>query len=485
MYTFYHSPNTLDEALYLKAKYGDDARAIAGATDLLLEIERGVRRRSDGSAPGVIDLTRIAGLAAIEARDGWIHLGPLVTHNQCVASALIVEKAFPLARACWEVGAPQIRNRATVVGNVITASPANDAIAPLLALDARVTVRSLERGERTLPLGAFITGFRKVDLAPDELVTGLSFASLNERSDGIFIKLGLRRAQAISVVNVAAVVERAGAGEDAAVVRAAIALGAVAPVVVRANAAEGFLVGKPLNTASIAEAARLAVEAAAPIDDIRSSADYRRAMIETLTARALRQIAGGEAHAGWPTQPVMLWGDTGGVWPVETPRRSRAQNGAASKADQTALVNGRVTALPGAMTLLDSLRAAGLVGVKEGCAEGECGACTVVLDGMAVMACMVPAERAWGSEVVTVEGLGAAEQLHPVQQAFVQSGGVQCGYCTPGFIVSAAKLLEERPHPDASAAAEALTGNFCRCTGYHKIIDAVVLAGELQKKGEE
>ncbi|HAJ35556.1 MAG TPA: hypothetical protein DCL15_07670, partial [Chloroflexi bacterium] len=211
MYTFYHSPHTLEEALYLKAKYGNDARAIAGATDLLLEIERGVRKRRDGRSPGVIDLTRIPGLATIEARDGWIHLGPLVTHNQCVASALIVAKAFPLARACWEVGAPQIRNRATVVGNVITASPANDTIAPLLALDAHVTVRSLERGERTLPLDAFITGFRSVDLAPDELVTGLSFPALNERSDGIFIKLGLRRAQAISLVNVAVVVERGGA----------------------------------------------------------------------------------------------------------------------------------------------------------------------------------------------------------------------------------------------------------------------------------
>jgi xanthine dehydrogenase iron-sulfur cluster and FAD-binding subunit A len=478
MYTFYHSPSTLDEALYLKAKYGDDVRAIAGATDLLLEIERGVRTRSDGGAPGVIDLTRIPGLAAIEERDGWIHLGPLVTHNQCVASPLIVAKAFPLARACWEVGAPQIRNRATVAGNVITASPANDTIAPLLALDARVTVQSLEREARTLPLADFILSFRKVDLAPDELVTGIAFPALDAHSAGLFIKLGLRHAQAISVVNVAVVVTREGTSADAPVTRAAIALGAVAPVVMRATAAEGFLVGKPLHTASIAEAARLAVTAAAPIDDIRSSATYRRAMIETLVARALQQIADGAARAGWPESPILLWGETGGVWPVA----GRGQRSAASPATAsagTARVNGHSVNLVGGMTLLDTLRAAGLVGVKEGCAEGECGACTVMLDGMAVMACMIPAERAWGSEVVTVEGLGTPAHLHPVQQAFVEAGGVQCGYCTPGFIVSAAKLLEERPHPTAAEAAEALTGNFCRCTGYHKILDAVVLAGAL------
>ena len=480
MYTFYYSPDTLDEALYLKAKYGDDARAMAGATDLLLEIERGVRTRSDGRAPGVIDLTRISGLATIEERDGWIHLGPLVTHNQAIASALLVEKAFPLARACWEVGAPQIRNRATIVGNLITASPANDTIAPLLALDAQVTVHSLARGERTLPLATFITGFRKVDLASDELVTAIAFPALDAHSDGVFIKLGLRRAQAISVVNVAVIVTREESAADAPVTRAAIALGAVAPVVVRAAAAESFLVGKPLHAASIAEAARLAVAAASPIDDIRSTAAYRCAMVETLVARALRQIADGAARAGWPERPVMLWGATDGVWPVAG--SGSPSPGAA--APGSARVNGRNVNLPGSMTLLDSLRAAGLVGVKEGCAEGECGACTVMLDGMAVMACMVPAERAWGSEVVTVEGLGSPEHLHPVQKALVQAGGVQCGYCTPGFVVSAATLLQERPHPTAAEAAEALTGNFCRCTGYHKILDAVVLAGQLHAPDE-
>jgi carbon-monoxide dehydrogenase medium subunit len=195
-------------------------------------------------------------------------------------------------------------------------------------------------------------------------------------------------------------------------------------------------------------------------------------MVETLVGRALRQIADGKARAGWPEQPVMLWGGTDGRWPVTTAGQSdAASHGAAT-------VNGQAVALPGGMTLLDSLRAAGFAGVKEGCAEGECGACTVFLDGMAVMACLVPAERAWGSEVVTVEGLAAGEQLHPVQAALVLTGGVQCGYCTPGFVMSAAKLLEERPHPTAGEAQEAFTGNLCRCTGYRKILDAVVLAGK-------
>ncbi len=474
-YAFYLSPATLDEALTLKARYGAHARFIAGATDLLLEIERGVRKTPDNGAPGVIDLTRIPGLADIEERNGWIHLGPLTTHNQCVASPLVVEKAFPLARACWEVGAPQIRNRATVAGNIITASPANDTIAPLLALDATVTLTSAARGERTLPLRSFLTGFRRVDLADDELLARISIPAPTTQRDGSFIKLGLRKAQAISVVNVAVVVNYADDAGDAPITHAAIALGCVAPVVVRADAAEDFLVGKRLDAPVVAQAARLAVEAASPIDDVRATGAYRRAMVETLVGRALRQVGEGRSRAGWPARPVLLWGDTQGRWPVAPDSGALRHD---IRHDACATVNGSTVELPGGVTLLDGLRAVGCTGVKEGCAEGECGACTVFLDGMAVMACMVPAERAAGSRVVTVEGLGEPGRPNPVQQALVQSGGVQCGYCTPGFVMSATKLLEERPHPNEGEAREALTGNFCRCTGYRKIVEAVVQAGK-------
>lgn len=464
MYRFYTAPATLADALALKAQTGETARIMAGGTDLLIELGRGARAAPDGSELGLIDLTRIPGLDEIREENGRIHLGPLVTHNQCVVHPAIVARAVPLARACWEVGAPQIRNRATVAGNLITASPANDTIVPLMALDADVTLTSAARGARTLPLAAFYTGFRKVDLAPDEILTDISFAALDESQSGTFIKLGLRRAQAISVLSVAAIVTRAA---DGRVTHVALSLGAVAPLVIRVPEAEQALVGTHLDDAAIAQAARSAQAASAPIDDIRAPAVYRRAMVEVLVARALRQIRDGQTHAGRPDAPVMLWGRTRGGIPRE-----------GVTADAPALVNGTATHLAGGMTLLDSLRHAGYIGVKEGCAEGECGACTVFLDGMAVMACLIPAERAAGCAVTTVEGLGDTQHLHPVQAALVQSGGVQCGYCTPGFVMSAAKLLEERPHPTRREAQEAITGNFCRCTGYRKILDAIVQAGQ-------
>ncbi len=471
MYRFCESPLTIEDALRLKAEHGAAARFIAGGTDILIDLARD--GAADDAQLGLIDLTRILGLADIREEDGEIHLGPLVTHNQCVRSKLIVEGAFALARACWEVGAPQIRNRATIAGNLVTASPANDTIVPLLALDASVRLESAARGSRTVPLARFFRGVRQVDLADDEMLTRISIPLTDAARRGNFIKLGLRRAQAISILSVAGSLACSG-GEDwqeATVTHAAVALGAVAPTVMRAAAAEAYLVGRTLTEETVEEAARLAATQARPIDDLRGSAEYRVAMVETLVARLLRQLRDGRERDGWLQEPVTLWGDTEGRWPVST------------RSGPEATVNGAAVELGGGMTLLDSLRAAGVVGVKEGCAEGECGACTVYLDGMAVMACLVPAERAAGSEVVTVEGLTgpagqSTELLHSVQQALIESGGVQCGFCTPGIVMSAAALLAERPGPNRLEAQEALTGNLCRCTGYRKILDAVVAAGE-------
>jgi carbon-monoxide dehydrogenase small subunit len=135
---------------------------------------------------------------------------------------------------------------------------------------------------------------------------------------------------------------------------------------------------------------------------------------------------------------------------------------------------------PGESLLFVLRELLGLPGAKNACEQGECGSCTVYLDGLPVCSCLVAAGQAEGREVVTVEGLAADDALEPVQQAFVDAGAVQCGFCTPGLIVATHDLLAREPHPDDVTIREALAGNLCRCTGYEKILDAVRLAADAQ-----
>ncbi|MEE8120012.1 MAG: FAD binding domain-containing protein [Anaerolineales bacterium] len=476
MWTRYYTPSTLQEAVELLSAHGEGARIVAGATDLILELERGQR-------PGVellIDISRIPGQDMITLDDdGWVHLGPLVTHNHCAGSELVQQKAFTLARACWQVGAPQIRNRGTVAGNIITASPANDAIPPLMALGAKLTLLSVD-GERMVPMEDFYTGVRKTVMKDGELMSDIAFPVLAENARSTFIKLGLRRAQAISVVNAAVVL----LFEEGRVEHSVITLGSVAPTIIHAAEAETYLTGKELQPDVIERAADLAALAARPIDDLRGSAVYRQEMVRVCTLRALREINTDSEREGFPKNPVMLRGSSG-FQPVQP--LSDSMEHLQDVAIETT-INGKPHSFKSGFnkTLLRLIREEGdLPGTKEGCAEGECGACTVFLDGVAVMACMVPAPRAHGAEIVTIEGLGLDDKLHPIQQAFIEEGAVQCGYCTPGFLMAGAKLLEEQPEPDLSSIQQAITGNLCRCTGYYKIITAIERAAELAHQGSE
>ncbi len=487
MWQKYFTPTTMQQVFALLDEYRSAARIVAGGTDLIVEMERGVRRPSV-----LIDITRIPNLDYIFLDDGnRLHLGPLVTHNQVVASGLCRQYALPLAIACWMVGSPQIRNRGTVAGNLITASPANDTITPLWALDGEVTLQSAH-DTRVVPLAKFFQGVRKTVLRDNEMVVDISLRAMSPDQCGTFMKLGLRIAQAIAVVNVAAVVTFAEAATSAArmnalVSDARIALGSVGPTIIRAYEAEKTLIGRSLSHEAIHQAAERAAEAAQPIDDIRGSAAYRRLMVAVYTRRALEQIRAGHERDVLPTRPVMLWGGTDGRFPPWSSLPLTRQGGGPlvhSRDEDQVIeteVNGKLYRVKGRSdkTLLRFLREdLGLIGTKEGCAEGECGACTVFLDGIAVMSCLVPAPRAHGSRITTIEGLGSAERLHPVQEAFIDAGAVQCGYCIPGFIMSGASLLAEKTTPTRDEIRQAFTGNLCRCTGYYSIINAIEKAAE-------
>jgi carbon-monoxide dehydrogenase medium subunit len=467
MWNNYINATHIDQAISILEEHGTSARIISGATDLILEIERGPHQGIET----LIDITRIPDMDKIRLdEEGIIHLGPNVTHNQCVASRLILEKAPLLAEACWQVGSPQIRNRATVAGNLITASPANDTIPPLMALGAHIALRSA-RGERTIPLAEFYTGVRKTVMAPDEILIDIQFPALRSNQRGSFIKLGLRNAQAISIVNAAVLLDVA----DEKVVKAAITLGSVAPTIVHAVEAERYLIGRKLTEDTISKAAALTIQASSPIDDLRSSAQYRAEMVRVCTLRALRKTGSSPAQIDIPENPVFLWGKSKNK---TTNNLDFSQQ--PGKPIQT-IINGKAYTFNTGhnKTLLRLLREEGLLtGTKEGCSEGECGACTVYLDGAAVMSCLVPAGRAHGATITTIEGLASNGKLHPVQQAFIDYAAVQCGYCTPGFVMSSAKLLEEYPQPTKEQVKQALTGNLCRCTGYYKIIEAVEYAAK-------
>lgn len=462
MWKKYVTATSMDQAVNLIGQSPEESKIVAGATDLILELENGLH-------PGVqrlVDVSRVPGADWITVEDGWIHLGPLVTHNHCAGSSILQEHAFALSKACWEVGAPQIRNRGTLVGNLVTASPANDSIPPLMAFGTQVTLKSYQ-GERTVPLGEFYTGVRKTVLQPGEVVTDVAFPQPRSNTRSTFIKIALRRAQAIAIVNVAVVVTF----EGAKVVQAKITMGSVGPTIIHAAEAERFLIGKSLSADIAEEAGRIASTEAKPIDDLRGSAEYRKEMLSVSVRRALMDLVAGKEKEGTPDKPVMLWGGEEWHWEQELPDSFVHDS---SEAILTT-INGKEYKFTTGQnkSLLRLLREEALLtGTKEGCAEGECGACTVFLDGMAVMACLVPAPRAHRASIRTIEGLADGEQLHPLQDAFISEGAVQCGYCTPGFLMSGAKLLEENARPDRSEIEQSITGNLCRCTGYYKIISA-------------
>lgn len=282
----YFVPDTLGQAIALLSEKKGEARPLAGGTDLLPLI-----KQKSIQPKALVDLKKIKSLRDItyDPNTG-LKLGALATHNEVIAHREIAQHYPVLIQAAKTIGSVQVRNRATVGGNLCHAVPSADMASPLLTLGATAIVQGPD-GTRRLPLEDFFVGPKQNALGPAEILIGVEVPPPASQSGAAFLKHGVRKAMEISIVCVSACVALDGNGGACSAAR--IALGAVAPTPLRAKKAEALLTGKVLDKALADQAGQAAAQEAQPITDMRGSAEYRRAIVQVLTSRALLQAAAG------------------------------------------------------------------------------------------------------------------------------------------------------------------------------------------------
>jgi xanthine dehydrogenase iron-sulfur cluster and FAD-binding subunit A len=398
--------------------------------------------------PGhLVDVNAIPELGGIGyGHDGSsLALGATVRQRQAERSALVQTRAPLMGSALAFIGHAAIRNRGTVGGSIAHADPAAELPAVLTALDGEVVARSI-RGTRTIPAGSFTQGFLTTALDADELLTEIHLPAWPKSTGWAFQEFS-RRSGDFAVVGVAAVLGLEGRGR---VAHAALVFSGVGSTAVRAVEAERLMVGDipspELWEAAAEQAAKgLAARRSARLGGIPSAAGPgARAAV---AARGVRPREGNVTM----TQVVNLTVNGQVREAVAEPRRTLAD------------------------FVREDLR---LTGTHIGCEHGVCGACTVIVDGVAVRSCLMLAVQVAGASVTTIEGVDADGRLHPLQEAFRESFSFQCGFCTPGFVMTALALLQEGAPLDEAGLREALSGNLCRCTGYQSIVDGIQLAAE-------
>ena len=285
-----YQPTSLEDASRLLKQHGPGGRFLAGGTDLVIAM------KEKGLVPKyVVDLKKIPGLTGIkENGDGTISIGALTTMRDVETSPLIKKKYPFLSQSAAEVGSIQIRNRATVGGNMANATPSADVAPSLVALGAAAKI-SGAAGERSLPLEEFFRGPGQTVMGADEILIEVVIPQTGAQLVGEYIKFSPREMMDLAYVGVAVVYNLGAQDKKCTGVR--IVLGAVAPTPIRAKQAEAVLEGQALSEVLAEKAGAIAAEEARPISDVRSSADYRRAMVGTMTKRALLNAAAGPAQS--------------------------------------------------------------------------------------------------------------------------------------------------------------------------------------------
>ncbi|TFH07651.1 MAG: 2Fe-2S iron-sulfur cluster binding domain-containing protein [Candidatus Atribacteria bacterium] len=461
----YIRPATIADALAALADH-PEAKLLAGGTNLVVDMKLEAK-----TPPCVIDITQLPELHGFEISDAGVDIGALTSIRDIATSRTLWDRSSCLAESAAAFGSTQIMMMGTLGGNIANGSPASDTVPALVVLGAEATILG-PTGERTALIVDLLKGPGEIALHDGELISRVRIPQAPAHTGSSFLKLSRVRAD-LAKVSVAVRLVRDGDK----IVNARIALGSVGPTVVRAKKASSMLSDRPFSKDLILNAARMAGDEIKPIDDVRSTADYRKRAAVALVHDAL--LAAWERASGKTWQPPMDVSQDEWAEPI-LQQRMAMNVGTDDSATIELIINGEMMEIdvsPNELLLNVLRERLELTGTKYGCGIGECGACTVWLNGTPILGCLVLAISADGGEVRTIEGLAAPDgTLDPIQQAFIDENAFQCGYCTPGMLMMTKKLLEEISEPSEDDVRDYLKGNHCRCTGYASIVRAVRLA---------
>jgi len=455
----YVRPTSLREAVDALQEH-PGAALLAGGTNLLVDLKMERARPAK-----VIDITFVPELRGFEERTDGLWIGALTTIRELATSQSLWRRYTALAEAAAAFGSTQVMMRGTIGGNICNGSPASDTVPALVAFGAEAFLVG-PTGDRLVAVGDLLEGPGKLRLRQGEVLAAVRLPHVGDDAGSAFLKLSRVRAD-LAKASVAVKLSR---GKDGRCVSARIELGSVGPTVVRARKAEAALARQAVTSEFALASAKLASEEIQPIDDVRSTAGYRRKAAVALVHDAC--VLAWERANGGP-KPSRA----GNPWVSRVPRASEAlQLGPDETARIALTVNGERRELdvrPNELLLNVLRERLELTGTKYGCGIGECGTCTVWLDGVPTLACLVLAISADGANIRTIEGEALDGQLSALQRAFIDEDAFQCGFCTPGMLMMTKKLLEEIPQPTEDEIRDYLKGNHCRCTGYASIVRAI------------
>ncbi len=483
----YYPAYSVREALLLAKKH-EGARFIAGGTDLLIKLREG--KFSDAlliGVGGIPELSEIA-LDTVNGRERVLCVGPLCTFARLAADPLIESCAPMLGRAVDQAGGPQLRNVGTIGGNVCNGATSADSAASLFALNARLVLASLPEGEagregdtvdEEISIHDFYRGPGRVALKPGQLLTEIRiYPEDYEGYFGHYTKYSMRNAMDIATLGCAVWCRFSRDLKLVEDVR--LAYGVAGPVPLRCRLAEKALAGLPATEETFRFLGSRALEEINPRDSWRASREFRLRLAEELAYRGIAQAYTQAREAKENGDPKTR---------REPPEHKNSLTAALGELLLErelpggkywvlhCTVNGKPVekAVEYRESLADFLRnQLGLTSVKKGCDVGECGACTVLVDGVSLDSCIYLACWAEGRHILTVEGLtGADGELSAVQQAFIDEAAVQCGFCTPGLIMTATEIVDSGRKYTREELRRLISGHLCRCTGYQNILNAV------------